>query len=182
MKRILSIVLVLAMMLSLAACAGGNTTTTAAPQTTATAAPETTQDVLVEALNFLQEGEIYFDIHLSADTVKDLSITVDGKALGSDKKLRFKEGSSYEVKGEGKDGVKVVTVIVSSTKDGNHFRNTHEISSGNVSDALELLGRKLSRAKGQKLYVFFAEKKGDWDHNLGNALNQYMEKVTVVLP
>ena len=47
---------------------------------------------------------------------------------------------------------------------------------------LELLGRKLARAKGQKLYVFFAEKKGDWDHNLGSALNQYMEKVTVVLP
>ena len=182
MKKILSIVLVLAMMLSLAACGGGsNTTTTAAPQTTTTAAPET-EDVLVEALNFLQEGEVYFDIHLSADTVKDLSITVDGKSLGSDKKLNFKEGSSYEVKGEGKEGVKVITVIVSSTKDGNHFRNTHDISSGNVSDALELLGRKLARAKGQKLYVFFAEKKGDWDHNLGSALNQYMEKVTVVLP
>ena len=182
MKKILSFILILAMLLSLAACGGSTaTTTTAAPQTTTTAAPET-EDVLVEALNFLQEGEVYFDIHLSADTVKNLSITVDGKTLGSDKKLNFKEGSSFEVKGEGKEGVKVTVIIITSTKDGNYFRNTHEISSGDVDDALGLLARKLERGKGQKKYVFFAENKGDWDHNLGSALNQYMENVVKVMP
>lgn len=165
--------MILAMLLSLAACGGGKSPT---PETTkadvTTEAPETTA---ASPLDFLQDGEMYFDIEVSSDVIKDFSVSTDGKTLGSDNKLTYKAGSEFEVTGTGKADAKVLLLIISVENDGNHFQAVHDYSTGDADDVMQLLPRKLSRVKGTKTCVILTEDVKIWNKNLSPALNNFME-------
>ena len=178
-------VVALAALMSVTMLACGSQTSSSTPTTSSTKTESTvsqktdsSEEQLSDMLDFLKDGEIYFDMNV-ADALKDLKVTVGGNDVLATKKVAYTADSDFAIQSTAEPGKSVSVYIVVAKKDGNHYQYTQAISNGLDSErAAERLSTLLSQyLKGDstKLYFAVTEDPKGWDHSLNEKLNEFLD-------
>ena len=200
MKKIFAFALCAALTAALSACGGnssgssGTASTASKTESAASKAESTTSKAesaaskaesvasktesssveVPEELAFLADDEVYFDIQLSGDSVKDFEILVNGKPLGDSKKVSLKDQPKLEVKGEIKDGSKVYYGFMRYVIKGSSFGKSQTFKTLD-EDLTTQINKNFSSFREGRVYVVITDKPDGWDQNLSPALNTFIK-------
>ena len=189
MKKLMIIALALSAVLAFASC--GNETKDSKSGTTApgasdkiqtTAKSQSAEDSLSAKIldPFINENEVYFDIHVSADVVKDFSITVGSETITSSKKVVVKEGDTIKVNGNGQEDKDLYVYRIYRKSENNQIKITNFIGKGVDPERLEnMLQTSYSMVKpGERAYFAILDTPKGWDRTLSDPLNDYLDNLT----
>ena len=183
MKKKLAVAVLAALMsVTMMACggqSGSSQQTASSTKTESTVSQKTasSEDSTLDMLNFIKEGEAYFDVTVT-EALKDLKITVDGKDAIGAKKVSYTKDCDYAIESTAEPGKKVNIYIVSGNLENGNFRYTQTISQGiDAEHASNRLSDMVSKnLKGSsKFYIAITEEVKGWDHSLSEKLNQFLD-------
>ena len=171
MKRLLAILLALAALLTFAACTETNTIEPASgngePVPSSSAEPDEEYE---DALSFLGNDEIYFDIHLTQGLFDKTSIRVGDQVLTESGKATYTGDEEIVFEGSSDKDDDVYVMIVSSNK---NERATSYFTLVEASLLSELLAKTvpLHKPNKEKILVIVTDTKDGYDHSFDSALS-----------
>ena len=190
MKKLLTLALAVLMLASLAACATPSEQPSQAPspepaESVPSAEPATPEEsatkVDVTILDgFVDDNQVYFDLHVTADSVKDFSLKVGSETLSESKKIAFNSSDTITLNGEPVEGKKFTIYIIRKFSDAGSLSLEHFIHVGVRADKLgEMLGKVYERlgTSTSKAYITVLETNDGWNHDLSPKLNDYLNAI-----
>lgn len=191
MKKILTLAVAVLMLASLVACVAPAEPTSQTPApapaesvaSTEPAASEDQDNTKVDPSvldGFVDDNQIYFDLHVSADSIKDFSLKVGSETVSESKKIAFNSADSIALNGEPVEGKKFTMYIIRKYSDSGKLSVEHFINVGVQSGKLgDLLGKVYQRlgTNTTKAYVAILETNDGWNHDLSSKLNDYLNAV-----
>ena len=186
-KTIILLLLTAVMLVSFASCGEETKNDKPAATTPATAQkPQTTEkkdsqpggDVAMLD-SFVNDNEIYFDIRLSSDAVKDFSLTIGSETITESKKIALNKNDSVVMNGEGQEGKKVYVYKVFRKKGEDRISIENFVNIGLRADKLgEILAKTYSQlASAEKAYVAILDAPDGWNKDLSASLNEYLRQI-----
>ena len=175
MKKLLAILLILAMALTFAACSGSEKSDAngSAADTGAATVPETEQES-ADVLSFLSKDEIYFDIHLTDGLFDKTSVKVGDQVLTASGKAKYTgdEDIVFEGKSDKDDDVYLVIISLRAGE-----RATSDYSVVEASMLSEMLAQRIPihKTNKDKILVIVTDTKDGYDHSFDSALSDLIK-------
>jgi hypothetical protein len=181
----LSLVLAVACLFALVSCAGASNVNPSesskeeqasqpaeSKEASATSEPSFLEDIL-------KEGEVYVDLHLSGDAQKSFKVKIGDAELTASGKAAMTESTTFDVSVEAEEGKKFYVYQVFSQQSDNRIVVDHRVNVGIRADKLaEVLGKiDVASKPGKRLYIAILEDPADWDKNLNEGLNKYLNAI-----
>lgn len=193
MKKLITLALAVLMIASFAACAAtvpSQTSQTPSQAPAESAEPSepvpASEDPSGDKIDpnildgFVDDNQVYFDLHVSADSVKDFSLAVGSETLTESKKITFNAGDTIKLNGEPAEGKKFTMYIVRKYSDEGKLSLEHFIHIGvqanKLGDILAKVYERLGTATS-KAYIAVLETNDGWNHDLSPKLNDYLDKI-----
>ena len=175
MKKLLAILLILAMALTFAACSGSEKSDAngSAADTGAATVPETEQES-ADVLSFLSKDEIYFDIHLTDGLFDKTSVKVGDQVLTASGKAKYTGDEDIVFAGTSDKDDDVYLVII-SLRAGE--RATSDYSVVEASMLSEMLAQRIPihKTNKDKILVIVTDTKDGYDHSFDSALSDLIK-------
>ena len=192
MKKIIALILAVLTLASLAACVYPEETKTqqiaSEPVETAKETPDDVQPstkIPPDLLDsFVDSNKIYFDLHITPESIKDFSLTVGEETLTESKQIAFNVGDTIVQNGEPVEGKKFTIYILRQYSDEGSISVEHFIHIGVYASKVgDLLAKVYSRvANSTRVYIAVLETSDGWDHNLSAKLNEYLDSIKPAQP
>ena len=190
MKNVLALVLAILMIALLAACdpaeqpaRPSSTDSAESAQTPEPAASEEPSAQKVDPTildGFIDDGQIYFDLHVASDSVQNFSLKVGNETLTESGKIPFNADDTIVLNGEPAEGKKFTMYIIRKYSNEGALSIEHFVHIGVRADKLgELLGKIYQRlgVSTTKAYVTVLETNDGWNHDLSPKLNDYLNAI-----
>ena len=188
MRKAFTLILAFLMLAALAGCAFPVEQTSQTPslQPVESAEPASSEEPAGEKVDptildgFVEDNQIYFDLHVTADSVKDFSLKIANETVAESKKIAFNSGDTIALNGEPVEGKKVTVYIVRKYSDTGKLSIEHFVHVGIRTDKLgDLLGKVYGRlgSSTTKAYVAVLETNDGWNHDLSPKLNDYLNAI-----
>lgn len=129
--------------------------------------------------NFVEDNKVYFDLHISSDSIKDFSLTVGSETLKESKQIAFNMNDTIQQNGEPVEGKKFNIYIVRKYETNGSLSIEHFINIGVRADKLgDLLARSYAKLSAStKVYIAVLETVDGWNHDLSPKLNELLNQI-----
>ena len=191
MKKLLAMAVAVLLLASLVACGAPaeqpSQSSSPAPAESAQASePAASEDPSAQKVDptildgFIDDGQIYFDLHVTSESVQNFSLKVGNETLTESKKIPFNAGDTIALNGEPAEGKKFTLYIIRKYSKEGSLSLEHFINVGVRADKLgDLLGKIYERlgASTTKAYITILETNDGWNHDLSPKLNDYLNSI-----
>ena len=183
MKRIITLFSALLMLVALVACSSADEQPSQQPEPqsaeTVVSTPDESDKTAADPTmldSFVEDGKIYFDLHITSDSIKDFTLTAGGETFAESKQVPLKADDTVTQNGEVVEGKKFTIYIVRKYEDEGKMSIESFVHVGVQANKLgELLTRRISSlGNSTKVYFAILETVDGWDHDLSPKLNQYL--------
>ena len=161
--------LIFAMALAVAVVSVACSSSSSEKKESQTVATQEETEAKKDALDFMEKGEVYFDINLSSGVFDDLKIKVGDQEISKTGKVKYKSGDAVVAEGEG-NGSDIFVVAYSA--DENPLFSSVQITTKDLQKTLDIIFKAFA---GEKTYVLISDKADGFDHSLNAFLTEYLK-------